>query len=163
MCKCPLPTGLKNQPADCNRPTIQFPENGWMKRGHRWTINWLGKTAAPGEKPVPVPLCALYIPHGLPWNQTWASTVTIWHLNTWDMALPYLSLPHSQTLLSMTLYRKLCWPCNPNSTSTYSASSQNLQNCSIVLKETFIMILLNTFRILSTTSLTIVTGLWRWC
>jgi hypothetical protein len=50
--------------------------------------NWLGKTEALREKPVPVPLCPPQIPHGLALDRTRSSAVGGRRLTAWAMARP---------------------------------------------------------------------------
>jgi hypothetical protein len=54
--------------------------------------NWQGKTEVLGEKPVPVPLCPLQIPHGLTRNWSRASVVRGRQLTTWAMAQPWANV-----------------------------------------------------------------------
>jgi hypothetical protein len=53
-------------------------------------IYWQGKTEELGNKPVPVPLCPLQIPHGLNRARTRASAVKGRRLTAWAMARPML-------------------------------------------------------------------------
>jgi hypothetical protein len=60
-----------------------FPSNGAPVE---W--NWHGKTEVIGEKPVPVPLCPLQIPHGPARDRTRAYMVGGRRLTAWAMARP---------------------------------------------------------------------------
>jgi len=44
----------------------------------------VGTMKVPEAKPVPLPLCPLYIPHGIAWHQTWTSMLRDQQLTTWD-------------------------------------------------------------------------------
>jgi len=44
----------------------------WSSSGMTLT----GETEVLGQKPFPWPLCPLKFPHGLAWDQAWASAVT---------------------------------------------------------------------------------------
>jgi len=53
---------------------------------------WQGKPEELGEKPVPVPICPLQIPHGLTRAWTRDSAVKGRRLTTWAMARPILGI-----------------------------------------------------------------------
>jgi hypothetical protein len=47
---------------------------------HWWNDTEWGKTERLGDKSVSVPFSTPQIPHGLLWEQTWASVVRSWQL-----------------------------------------------------------------------------------
>lgn len=45
------------------------------KKEHLWNDDCHDRTKVLGEKPICMPLLPSKIPHGLPWDQTWTTTL----------------------------------------------------------------------------------------
>jgi hypothetical protein len=70
--------------AATNGPVIHLQDDMWVWRPVEWYRQ--GKTEELWDKPVPVPLCLLQIPHEINRARKWASAVRGWRLTAWAMA-----------------------------------------------------------------------------
>jgi hypothetical protein len=69
-------------------PALLFIPQMIYEYGAQWNDMERGKTEEFRQKPVPVPLCPLQIPHWLTRAQTRSSIVRGWWLTAWAMAQP---------------------------------------------------------------------------
>jgi hypothetical protein len=75
----PLPTNPSFPPT---------PLDEWIWNNREMRLKWKSKEL--WDRPVPVPICPLKIPHGLPCKQTWASVVKSWQ---WTMHAKWCMIP----------------------------------------------------------------------